>query len=110
MDRCLYELPTPLLSLQYAAMNDKRALARLLVTSAIRILARRDDPYQTIIFISSIEQVVDKIVLEGNCLLIEHSSPLEVCLMGVLFSRVSACADRMDASVAPAVGGWMEQE
>lgn len=89
VNRCLYELLTPLLNrcalypryrkiaLQYAAINAKRALIRLLVTSANCILACRDDPHQTIIFVSPaehhIEQVVDDIVLEGNRLIVQDT-------------------------------------
>lgn len=88
-NRCFSELLTPHLNrraldpshckaaLLYAAVNRNRTLVHLLATSAKCLLARRNDVYQTIIFLAPatrrIEEVVDNIILEGNRLVVQDT-------------------------------------
>lgn len=89
VNRCFSELLTPILNrralrprcrktaLLYAAANGNRVLVHLLVTTAKRLLARKNDTHLTIICMAPlehcVEKAVDEIMLQGRHLIVQDT-------------------------------------
>lgn len=89
LNRTFAQLLTPLLNrralhrchckmaLQYAAATGNRNLVHLIVTSAKNLLARNDDPDQTIIFFAPMRrraaEAVDQILLQGRRVIVQDT-------------------------------------